>query len=96
MRKSKTEPIDQLIQSYIRGMGLERPLSENRLILSWESVTGKYIAGQTRKIYIRNRVLYVQIQSPLVKRELNLIKEGLLKRLNEPFEQPVIDDIQIF
>ncbi len=96
MRKSKTEPINQLIQSYIQSLGIERPLLESRLVLSWEEVTGKYIAGQTKNLYIKNRVLFAQIQSSLVKRELSLIKEGLLFRLNEPFDRPIIDDIKFY
>ena len=40
MRRTKSEPIGDLIRQYLRQQGLESPLNEYRLIQGWSYVMG--------------------------------------------------------
>jgi len=93
MRKSQTQNISQIISSILKANGLEDKLAETRLINSWEELLGKSVARLTKGLYIKNRVLFVSLNSSVVRSELTMIKKDLLIRLNEKAGKCVIDDI---
>lgn len=93
MRRSKTLNISEIISSLLKEQGLEDKLHENRLINSWEDLLGRTIAKSTRSLYIKERVLFVHISSSVVKHEVMMIRDDLVKRLNERAGKNVIDKI---
>jgi len=68
-------------------------LAETRLIQSWEELLGKSVTRLTKGLYVKNRVLFVSLNSSVVRSELTMIKKDLLIRLNEKAGKCVIDDI---
>ena len=95
MRKSQTQTISEIISAIIKANGLEDKLAETRLIQSWESLLGKSISRLTRGMYIKNRILFVSMNSSIARSELLMIKRDLIFRLNEKAGKSVIDDIVI-
>ncbi len=95
MKRSNSNRIDKLIAQVLHETKLDIGLKEYELIKSWEKVIGKNVAQATTDIYIRNRKLYVKIASSVIRNELVIIKQGLIKALNNEVEMEVIDDIVI-
>jgi predicted nucleic acid-binding Zn ribbon protein len=93
MRKSQTQNISQIISTILKANGLEDKLAETRLIQSWEELLGKSVSRLTKGMYIKNRTLFVNLSSSVVRSELAMIKKDLLIRLNEKAGKCVIDDI---
>jgi len=93
MRKSQTQNIAQIISTILKANGLEDKLAETRLIQAWEELLGKSVARLTKGMYIKNRTLFVNLGSSVVRSELTMIKKDLLIRLNEKAGKCVIDDI---
>jgi len=93
MRRSNTQKIDELILQVLKESKLDGKLKEYELIKSWEKVIGKNVANATTDIFIRNRKLFVKIRSSIIRNELLLIREGLIKALNREVKAHVIDDI---
>ena len=63
MRRSKTISLGEAIKDYIREMNLEGKLMEINVLNGWEAAVGKAIASRTSKVYIKNQVLYVKLNS---------------------------------
>lgn len=93
MRRSKTISLAEAMKDYIREMNLEGKLNEMELIKSWEETVGKAIASRTSRIYIKDRVLYIHLNSSVVRNELLMLRQGLKERLNEAAGSEVIKDI---
>jgi predicted nucleic acid-binding Zn ribbon protein len=93
MRRSETLNISEIIEALIRKQGLGPKLAENRLVNSWPELVGKTVAMRTRRIYISKRILYVHLESSIVRNELMLVSDELLRRLNETAGMNVIDKI---
>jgi predicted nucleic acid-binding Zn ribbon protein len=93
MRRSKTISLAEAMQDYIREMNLEGKLNEIALINSWEETVGKVISAKTRKIYIKDQVLYIHLNSSVVRNELLMLRGTLLEKLNEKAGAEVIKDI---
>jgi predicted nucleic acid-binding Zn ribbon protein len=93
MRRSKTISLAEAMKDYIREMNLEAKLLEVNLISSWEEIVGKAISSRTGKVYIRDQVLYVHLNSSVARNELMMLKEALKEKLNERAGKEVIKDI---
>jgi predicted nucleic acid-binding Zn ribbon protein len=93
MRRSKTISLAEAVQDFIREMNLEGKLNEVHLINSWEETVGKAISSRTSKIYIKDQVLYVHLNSSVVRNELLMLRQTLKEKLNEKAGAEVIKDI---
>lgn len=95
MRRSKTDPIGSIIQQFIDFNRLDSPLKRIRLINSWPEVVGKAIARHTEEIYLQEGTLVIKVNSAVVKRELNLLKQQIIDRLNENAGENLVHSIRI-
>lgn len=93
MRRSKTISLAEAIKDYIREMKLDGKLVEVNLINSWEEIVGKAISSRTSKIYIKDHILYVHLNSSVVRNELLMVREALREKLNERAGSEVIKEI---
>jgi predicted nucleic acid-binding Zn ribbon protein len=93
MRRSKTISLADALRDYIHEMNMENKLREISLIGSWEEIVGKAIASRTSDIYIREKVLYVKLNSSVVRNELLMLRQAILEKLNEKAGSDVIRDI---
>lgn len=94
MKRNNTEKLGDVIRKLLRQEGLETPLNEHRLIESWRDVVGQAIYKYTTNLYIKNQVLYVNISSSVVRQELQMGREILIKNLNAQVGSQVIVDIK--
>jgi len=81
------------MKDYIKEMHLEGKLNEVSVINSWEETVGKAIASRTTKIYIKDQVLYVFLNSSVVRNELLMLRQALREKLNERAGAEVVKDI---
>ena len=93
MRRSKTISLAEAINDYIREMNLGDKLSEVGILGSWEEIVGKAISSRTKKIYIKEGVLYVHLSSSVVRNELLMLREELKEKVNSKAGKAVIKDI---
>lgn len=93
MKRSTTQPLKNVIQQYLDALKMNSKLKEVSLVGNWEKFMGGTISKATKEIYIKDRVLYVYLNSSVIRNELLNIKEPLMARLNEEAGDKVIDDI---
>ena len=93
MRKKNTEKIGDVIKEYLKALKIDDKLKEVQLIKSWDEVVGKTIARSTHKIFIRDRKLFVTLNSSVIRNELFMLRDGLKKALNDKVGEKIIDEI---
>jgi predicted nucleic acid-binding Zn ribbon protein len=93
MRRSKTISLAEAVNDYIKEMHLDVKLNEVSVINSWEETVGRAISTRTTKIYIRDHILYVHLNSSVVRNELLMLREALKEKLNQKAGSEVIIDI---
>jgi predicted nucleic acid-binding Zn ribbon protein len=93
MRRSKTISLAEALNDYIKEMNLGSKLSEVAVINSWEEIVGKAISSRTTKIFIKNSVLHVHLNSSVVRNELLMLREAIREKLNQKAGSEVIKDI---
>jgi len=93
MRRSNTQTLSEVIREYVREMKMEGKLKEADIVNSWKSLMGNTIARYTSNIYISKGILFVEINSSVVKNELIMLREEIRQRLNESAGEEVIEKI---
>lgn len=93
MRRSKTISLAEAIKDYIDEMKLGGKLSEVGIINSWEEIVGKAISSRTTRIYIKDHILYVHLNSSVVRNELLMLREVLMEKLNSRAGTEVVKEI---
>ena len=83
----------QAIRELLNSYRLTARFDEANLIASWERLAGKPIAKRTKKVYIRNKVLFVELDSPSMKHDFSLHKGQVLELFKKEFGAGVITDI---
>jgi hypothetical protein len=97
MKRINTQPIGSALDEFFeQNPALADKLAETRLMDSWNVVLGKSVSHYTSGMYIRNRVLYVKLTSSVLKSELMLCREQLIKNLNRKAGREVIDNIILY
>ena len=89
------QTVGEAIRSLLNSYRLESKFDEATLLASWERLVGAPIAKRTKKIFIRDHVLYVEFKSPSMKNDFMLHKSKVLEVFQKEFGQPVVKDIVI-
>ena len=93
MRRSNTQSLSDVLKEYIKEVQIEHKLKEVDVVQSWEGLLGKTIAHYTRNIYIRKKVLFVEISSSVVKNELFMMREEIKRKINERAGEEIVKTI---
>ena len=96
MFRRKVKSIAELLPEFLRKEGLETPLQQKRLIMSWDSVVGENIAAYCGDKFIKNQTLYVKIENAALRADLTMSRATLVRRLNEQVGAQVIADIRFY
>jgi len=83
------EAIEQLLNAY----RMNGKINETRIIQAWEQICGAMISRHTENMYIKNRVLYIKVDSAALRNELSFAKTKLVNALNKTVKEKVIDEI---
>ncbi len=66
-----------------------------RISQEWEEITGKTIARYTRSVNMQGKTLVIYTDVAPLKQELQFGKEQLIARINEYFNERVVEDIVV-
>jgi predicted nucleic acid-binding Zn ribbon protein len=93
MERSNTQSLAEAIRAYLKESKLEKPLKERRLVRSWESLLGKSVARATEKIYLKEGRLVVHLRSSVVRNELFMLQDEIIRKLNEAAGEDLVREI---
>ena len=83
------------MELYLKQMGLTQHFKEQEVCRLWPEVVVGMIASKTKSVRMSNGKLFVSFTSSVVKNEILLVKEGLLKALNDRVGEGVVKDLVI-
>lgn len=93
MRKRKTEHISEAIHDFLKQGKLEDPFYERRLVEAWPLVLGDQIMRYTAEIYIKKKILYVKLNSAVLRNDLFINREQIVISLNNHVGKEVIKEL---
>ena len=91
--KLKTDSIRSLreaIQAWVKKEHHIDTYDAHRLRCRWPHIAGKSVARRTQKIFVRDQVLYVYVNSGVLRHGLQSSQQPLIARINQAIGRPFI------
>lgn len=92
-KKNDIQSVGQAIRQMFNSYRLSNKYDEATIIDSWERLVGKPIASRTRKVSMRDKVLFVEFDSPTMRHDFSLHKTEVLAIFRKEFGEGVINEI---
>ncbi|MEO8795909.1 MAG: DUF721 domain-containing protein [Daejeonella sp.] len=87
--KSIKDAIEQMLKVY----KIKRKFDETSLVVAWPEMMGTAIANRTKDIFIRDRKLFIRIESAVIKNELVMMRSNIIEKMNERAGSSIIDEV---
>ncbi|MBW8049409.1 MAG: DUF721 domain-containing protein [Cytophagales bacterium] len=91
--KSDAVSIKEAVNDMLQTYNIKDKFNQTHIIASWERLMGKPIAKRTTKIFIKEKVMFVELTSAPLKQELSLSKTKILQILNNEGGENLLEDI---
>ncbi|HDL84915.1 MAG TPA: DUF721 domain-containing protein [Candidatus Acetothermia bacterium] len=82
------------VREILKHYNLDEEFSDQQVLLFWNDVVGSQLARMTRATRLSNGTLTVEVASPIVSQELNLLKQNYIDLLNERMGRDVLQRIR--
>lgn len=91
--KDEFQPLGDAIRQLLNSYHLTSKFDETNLLNSWEKIVGKPIAKRTKKVFIKNKVLFVEFDSSSMKHDFVLHKGHIIEMLKKEFGDQIVTEI---
>lgn len=95
MRRTKAQPIGDLLDSLFKSPDVARKIAEGSLPHIWREVTGEVVAASTRQVRFVRGTLYVHITSSILRNELMMQREALVRTINNRLGTTLVQSVVI-
>ncbi len=90
MRRSNTQNLGQLLKDFVRDQRIDGKMKELEVVGHCQEMLGQTMGRYLRHISVKDGVLYLDLESSVVRSELMMLREELRARLNEKMGEEVI------
>ena len=95
MQKTNEQTIGDVLKQLVVVMKLKNNLTKVKIESLWAEKMGKTIAGYTRDLSVREKVLYVTIESASLRSELHYGRDKIKIILNEAIGEDYLKEVII-
>jgi predicted nucleic acid-binding Zn ribbon protein len=92
-RKAETSSLKEAIDELLNAYKLRGKFNETHIVASWSRIMGPAIANRTSKIFIKNKKLYVQLNSAPLKSELSMSRAKIVEILNKDLKEELLEEV---
>ena len=93
MKRTPAQPLGDLLRKYVEANGMRRKLKEKSIRTLWGEILGEVILRRTNNIYIKNKTLFVYLDSSTVRNELMMMRGSIIEKINEHSGELLINNI---
>lgn len=93
MRKANDKTLKEAIEQMLQVYKLKRRYEETGIVSAWPGLVGKFVANRTKEIFIRDKKLFLRIESSVIKNELLMMRSQIIDKINNDAGETVIEEI---
>jgi len=95
MKRTKAQSIGELLDSLFKSPDVARKIAEGSLPHVWREVTGEVVAANTQQVRFVRGTLYVHISSSILRSELMMQREALVRSINKQLGTDLVQNIVV-
>lgn len=92
-KDGNAQHVSEAIKELLKQYHIEQKFDEAGIVTSWERLVGAAIAKRTKKVFVRNHVLFVELTSPSLKHDLSYSKTHILELFQKEFGKDSVKEI---
>ncbi len=96
MVRDRTQHISSGLQKLLHQSGMDRKLKEQRILDEWLLVVGENIGKISHPERVRDKTLYIRVQSMTWRTELLFQQKAILQRIADHVGKDIVTDIRFF
>ena len=81
------------VKQFFEALGIDQKMHEASVMSRWEEYMGSTVAKRTEKKYIKDRILYIELNSSVMRDELMHQKSEIVKKVNAVAGVEIIDEV---
>ena len=93
MSKSNDQNLKDSLQQYLAHYRLKDKANEFKLVSKWEKIVGTFIGKYTEELKVKDKKLYIRVNSSTVKHQLMISREKIVELINTEMGQGYIKEI---
>ncbi|MDH5610375.1 MAG: DUF721 domain-containing protein [Cyclobacteriaceae bacterium] len=94
MNEDHTHSFKDAFSKFLKEEKLEQVYHEKRLISLWADIMGPAISRRTTRVYIKEKILYVTLNSAPLKQELTHSRQKVLSLIEDRLGAKVVEDVR--
>jgi predicted nucleic acid-binding Zn ribbon protein len=93
MRKTNDKTLKEAIEQMLNVYKIKRRFDETGIITAWPDLVGKSVANRTKELFVRDKKLFLRIESSVIKNELMLMRRQIIEKINNEAKSVLIEEI---
>lgn len=86
--------IGTILEDVVKGMGIKKKIEGNKVFKVWDEVVGDIIEKNTEPYFFKKGILFIGTTSSVWAQELSMMKQCLIKKVNDCFKKEKVKDIR--
>ena len=75
--------LSDLLGQFSQQKKLKKPLLEARIVALWKPLMGDVINKYTKKVSVKDKVLFIKVQQSALKNELLYLQDEIIEKINK-------------
>lgn len=93
LRTAETSTVKSAIHELLNTYKIKDKFTATQITASWGTLMGEPIARRTEKVYMKDKKLFVKLNSAPLKNELSLSKQKVKNLFQQEFGDNAVEDI---
>lgn len=93
MNGNNLKSMMELMNEFTQQKNIKKPLQEATVVNLWQPLMGDLINKYTEKIFVKNKVLFIQVSQAALKNELLYLQEQIIEKINKEIGEEAINKV---
>lgn len=93
MNENNLKSMSELMQAFTQQKNIKKPLQQAKVVNLWQPLMGDLINRYTEKIYVKNKVLFIQVSQAALKNELLYLQDQIIEKINKEIGEEAINKV---
>jgi predicted nucleic acid-binding Zn ribbon protein len=92
-RTTRATPMKEAIEAFLKAYNLKGKFNETYLVAFWERMMGKTIANHTQQLYVKDKTLFLKLDSAPLRQELYMAQSKVIELINKDVGERVVEEV---
>ncbi|WP_010663655.1 DUF721 domain-containing protein [Marinilabilia salmonicolor] len=94
IRKNSVQPLQDILREIIgKEPSISKGIYNSRIPGAWNEAVGPSASRVTKNVWFRNGVVYVTLHSSVIRNELMLQRDAIIRNMNENIGSSVVKEL---